>query len=324
MQSPNLKLLLLLVPIFAALAISGCTGGGSTISTGPGIQILSWAPSLSTVDSGDSLQLRLKIQNQGDSMAENVNAFITGIDPDEWILSVPSGRVWGVGTTDAQIILHLDELLGPDKSQSIGGATAEQEIDLTAPVEFQGTSLTYTPQVRVYYSYTTKASNQVTVVNDQELKRLQDQGKTLASGTTTQSAGPLTVTVNTGKFLKARQVGASRIFQITVDIQNTGSGVVSPNKGGNGYSDQDYEVYFEIPLQSNRLDITCPTLSGDTLYGEGTTAGHIKLFQGKSTSVTCQVTIESTPLASEQVAIPVVLSYDYYIDSSTSITVYGQ
>jgi uncharacterized repeat protein (TIGR01451 family) len=319
------------------VAISGCTGNNNGISTGPGVQIVSWTPSLSTVDSGDQLEFRLQVQNKGDVPAQDVNAVVMGILPEDWHLETQEGSVTNAG--DGQFF-HADELLGPDKSQNIDSSPTEVTISAIAPSLSRGQILQYNPQVRVFYTYDTSASTLLTVVNDQELKRLQDQGKTLATGTTTQSTGPLTVTINTGKFLKAKTISGSpisRTFQITVNIQNSGGGVLSPNLLGSGIPNEntlqsdDYKADFAIGTTSNRLTLDCPSLKNDIsimlqIPSEllNVKSGVIKFFQGKSSSVTCTVTINNVPLSQEQDEIKVLLDYDYYIDSSTTITVNGQ
>lgn len=298
--SQNLKLLLLLVPILGTVLISGCTN-----TTGPtfgnGVAILNWEPSLSSVESGDNLQLRLRIQNQGELTARSVSAAITGIDTNDW----------GISGSPTQAV----NLAPPDRVQSTQGETREFLFDAEAPGIPKGTTQPFTPQVRVFYVYRTTASKLVTVVNDQELQRLQDQGKTLSSKDTVTSAGPLKVTINAGKFLKIKEqgYGFSRTFPITIDIQNVGGGVVSTQSTMS--TNPDYKVVFSL-TQPSRLGITC-TPSGTFA------ANAITLWKGQSASVTCNVQILSSPLSSEDDNIIVTLDYSYYIDASTTVTVTG-
>ena len=291
------KLLLLLVPIFAVVAISGCTQS-NTPASGPGVVILNWEPTLSSVESGDPLQLRVKVQNQGTLLAQDVKAVLIGISVDEW----------GLG---AQTILPFGEMLPYNTVQQTAGETRQGTYDLVAPRLSKGTTLTYSPQVRVYYHYKTTAIKPITLVNDAELVRLQDQGKTLSSGDTQSSAGPLKVTMSTGKFIKTKDYGFARnVFPINIVIQNTGGGVVSTM----GVPQNDYLVNVKIEFPSR--------LTGDCGTG-AFSGGNVQLWKGQDTTLTCNVQINSPPLASEEATIKVTLEYDYYTESKTSITVAG-
>ena len=63
-ETPSaLKLLVLILPVAAVIIVSGCTGTGTGIATGPGVAILDWAPDHASVESGDEIQLRLQVQS---------------------------------------------------------------------------------------------------------------------------------------------------------------------------------------------------------------------------------------------------------------------
>ena len=299
-HSPNLKLLLLLIPILGTFLISGCTqSSGPTF--GNGVTILNWEPTFSQVESGDRLQLRLRVQNQGEAIAVNVNPILTGIDTTEW--GVAMINPFGIN----------NNLLPPDRVQGTSGEIREKTFDLTAPLLPKGTTQQYSPQVRVFYDYRTTAIKTITLVNENELKRLQDQGKTLSSSDTKTSSGPLKVTVNTGKFIKARDTGSlfSNTFPITIDIQNVGGGVVSRFN----MPQDDYKVGIEIKWPSK--------LSPDA-FGCGNAGNNVVLWKGQSASLTCNVRISNPPLTNEDTNIQVILNYGYYVDSTTTITVVGK
>lgn len=296
----NQKALLLILPLLAVVAISGCTGTGSSGPTfGNGITILNWEPTSSSLESDDNLQLRLRIQNQGELTAKDVSAVVTGIVPDEW----------GITLNQA----NFGDMAPPDRVQNTAGEIKQEIFDAVAPILPKGTSQQFTANVRVFYTYRTTANKLITVVNDEELKRLQDNGKTLSSKDTVSSSGPLKVTINTGKFLKTKDTGFSfsRTFPITIDIQNVGGGVVSTQD----VPEDDYKVNFVVEIPS-RLDIDCAN-SGSFF------SNVVTLWKGQTATITCNVRISTPPLSSEEDNIKVVLDYDYYIDSSTTIAVTG-
>jgi hypothetical protein len=317
-NSPNLKLLLLLIPLFGVVAISGCTNTTTGPTFGTGVTVLNWEPSLSSVESGDSLQLRLRIQNQGQMTAENVRAFLTGIVPGDWQIASGSSTP----------IAALAALAPPDRFQNTAGETREVLVNAIAPELPKGTTQSFTPQVRVFYDYVTTGSKLVTLVNNQELQRLQDQGKTLSSKDTITSSGPLKVTINAGKFLKTETGvgGTSRVFPITIDIQNVGGGMMTttnPTGGNPTVGNPDYTVSFLLGSSSNNIQFIPSSGMSGMSDPCGRNGGFVQLWKGQTASVTCNVQIVNPPLSTEDDNLIVTLGYTYYIDASTSVSVTG-
>ena len=298
----NQKMLLLILPLLAVVAISGCTQNtGPTF--GNGVTILNWEPDFSSVESGDQLQLRVRIQNQGETTAQDVSAALAGINPEDW----------GLGGFQGEEI-PFNDMDPPNRVQNTEGQIAQDTFDLIAPNLPKGTTQQYSPMVRVFYHYKTTVIKSITLVNENELRRLQDQGKTLSSTDTKTSAGPLSVTITTGKFIKARESGSlySRVFPITIVITNVGGGVVSAQ----GTPQDDYMIDITKVQMPSRLSI----VSGSC---EEFDSGVVTLWKGQSASITCNIQINQPPLANEDENIGITLEYDYYIDRTTTITVTG-
>jgi hypothetical protein len=299
----NQKALLLILPILAVVAISGCTGTGSTVaSCGSGVEILNWEPSFSSVESGDQLQLRVQVQNKGCELAEDVVARIGGINMDDW----------GQGSFFSDEY-DFGDLLPPNSQQGTEGDKGQYEFELEAPNLPEGLTQQYSPQVRVYYHYKTTAIKPITIVNENELRRLQDKGDSLTSGDTiVTSGGPISINVITGKFIKATESGwGSNIFPINIYIQNTGAGVVSTRDS----PEDDYMATISIDMPSGLSLMDCGSFSEP--------ADEIKLFKGKDTLITCEVSIDNAPFSSQQENLILTAEYDYYIDRTTTISVKG-
>jgi hypothetical protein len=297
----NQKALLLILPLLAAVMVSGCTGSGTGVTIGNGMAILNWEPTYSSVESGDELQLRIRIQNQGEAIAKDVRAVLSGINLEDW-----NGR-WARGEE-----IDIGDLLPPDSIQGTQGQVAQDTFDIVAPDLPKGTTQQYNPSIRIYYDYKTNAAKQITLVNENELKRLQDKGETISSTDTKTSAGPLKVTVTTGKFIKARESGSyySNTFPITIDIQNVGGGVVSYQD----HPEDDYKVDIDMDYPSSRLRLLdCKEVDD----------GYFTLWKGKDASITCNMQITYPPLSTEENNIKIYLDYEYYVDSRTTIAVTG-
>lgn len=308
---PVLKLLVLALPIVAVVLVSGCTGGGSGIATGPGITILNWEPDYSSVESGDDVQLRLQIQNQGGERAENVRALLTVLTfgGNEWLLR---------GTSGSPEVMLEDYMLPPNPRYGTEGEKKDYIWYLTAPQLPEGLTQTYTPGVRVFYDYVTTATKPITIVNDNELRHLEDTGGSLPSQPSQYSGGPLAVTVTTGAHIKVGDYGHS--FPITIHIENTGGGI--PYWGAQqsmlyGISeDEEYMVRLGIQLPPGVIFETCQEYSG-------TVGQAVQLWKGRSADISCKLAIPSPPPVAQEGTVTLFVYYSYAIDRSTSITVKG-
>ncbi|MFH1444890.1 MAG: hypothetical protein ABIF08_00170 [Nanoarchaeota archaeon] len=299
----NSKYILLLLPVAMVVIASGCVGGGSGPTTGPGVAILNFEPDFSSVESGDEIRLYLQIQNQGEEQANNVKALLTGIDAVE--LNVDS------------VLKDFDYMIPPNTDYGTEGEIQQHYYRLTAPVMSQGQEITYNPKIRVYYDYETNANKQITLVNSNELRRLIQEGKSLPTGDTSYSAGPLSVNVATGKYIKARTEGGY-YFPITITINNAGNGVVSKYQSNPTAEPIDYKVEMQLDLPGSGLSIDgCSAdLAGVNTYG-------VELWKGSSATITCRFNIINVPNTDEQKTLNIKLKYSYYIDSSASFTVKG-
>lgn len=279
--------------LVSAVIVSGCT---QNTGAGPGVVITEFEPDFaaSVVESGDAVQLRFRVQNQGGADATNVVARLFGIDPQDWGLGV---------TTDIP--------LGNLRSAVVTGETEGEEspsefYQLIAPILPEGIRNTYNPQLRVYYGYQTNAKKSVTIVAEDELRRLEIDGLSIPSQPTEVSVGPLIVNVRLREIQRARSTFGLRSFPLEIEIINSGGGFVSSINP----STQDGQILLQADLPIGLAfatdDPTCASLQG---------GAYVFLFANRDTTVVCDVEIISPPLVSEQREIIITLTYEYYIDS---------
>jgi hypothetical protein len=297
----DLKFLFVL-PIITIILISGCIGPlAPSQPTGKGVVIQEWVPDFSQVNSAEPVKLQLKVQNIGDSKAENVEAEIIGIDVEkEW---------------NGNKIKDLGDLQKPDYVSNTPGESKTEEWRLTAPKLPKGTDFEYEPIIRVSYDYITIAHKPITLVDRDELRRIIQQGKSLPSKPTTSSAGPLSVEIRTGDYVKTAKIDDPFpiYILITNDLWESGGSVIP--KTGWGTTEKDYPV-----------KVTIKTPEGTTLISSekcSTTGVEIDLWQGKTAEITCEVKIDTPPEYRQEKLIEVKLDYRYYIDASTKIKVIG-
>lgn len=313
---------LLALALLAVIAISGCTtpfGGTTAVATGPGVVIQEWKADFTKLFSDEQLALQLKVQNQGQTRARNVVAEVTGIDLSEW----------GQGSFTSYE--NLGDMIPADAVSNTPGETRTVQFqDLRAPLLAKGTSFQYTPVVRVSYDYATTAHKPITIVDQDELRRIQQQGKTLPSKSTTSSAGPLAVEIRTGNYVKTGGGGFGQtydIFPVYVKVTNTqweNGGTVVPKgwmPGTSGYGLGNVEQY---PVN---IKITPPAGTSFVFSGFGDDCSSFQvakeLWQGKDAEIVCELQVTNPPSISEEKLFTVELDYRYFAEARTTVTVDG-
>ncbi len=292
----------------AVIITSGCVGQQQGGGTGPGLVIQAFEPDLAAVESLDNVRLRFRIENSGGEEARFVLARLIGINPVEW--NIPTG-------TDIQ----LGNFLPANPSFGTAGTEKTDFYELIAPVLPEGQRITYNPILRVYYNYRTTVTQPITLVTEEELRRLSQEGESLPTGITTVSGGPLLVTVKTGNLIKATTAsGIPKLFPVTIRIENTGPGSLARNPFSPAVLNDD-SVLVSIRLPPGLVfspNSDCQAF--DQSFGFG---NERQLFRGRDLEITCEILITNPPVVAESRVIIVSLDYDYFVDSTTQITVKG-
>ncbi|MBI4021245.1 MAG: hypothetical protein HY369_03310 [Candidatus Aenigmarchaeota archaeon] len=312
-----------LIPLLAVVAIAGCTNpfGGSGAATGPGVVITGWEPELANVFSNDQVDLLLKVENQGESRANNVVAELINIDTAEW------------GSIGFDASKQLGDLIPVDPVTGTPGETKTVQFqNLKAPLLPKGETFTFNPTVRVSYDYATTALKPITIVDADELVKIQQQGKTLPSKPTAYTSGPLSVEIIMGNFVKtSSQFGGFAqqydIFPVHIQIRNTlwgsGGSVIPKGFGGGSasnfvFGDADYPV---------RVTIQPPAGTSFVFSGFGDDCSSfeftVELFRGEEAEITCELQVISAPQFLTESLIQVELDYRFFSDRVTQVTVQG-
>jgi hypothetical protein len=303
---------LLILPI-AVVLVSGClTLDGGTGVTGNGIIITQFEPSLRNIESNDDVLLHLEVQNQGDVIG-TAAAKLIGIDTQNW----------GVFQTDQL----LDELRPADRERGTEGQIATADWRLTAPPLKRGEKRSYDPMVRVFYTYETKVTKPITFVTSDELRRIVQSGQSLVADPAVVSAGPLTVTVKTGEFVRTKDNWQQSYFPVQIDISNSGGGLIAG---------ENYPIGIEIePPTGTMFKGDCPPRSqtewGGTFYDMSLPVGltrpispkTILMWNGRDTKVTCELKVITPPEYRQERDLTITLKYIYYTDQTTTIDVTG-
>lgn len=287
--------LLLLVLI---VSLSGCTIAGYTLpgqepvddrdGLAIGVIIKSFGPDIPEIYSEDSVTFTVTVENVGEEDALNVEAKLFGLGSD-W--SWTSGKqTIGDGT-----------LLKSVSEEGLPGGIADYQWDVESPPNLKVDN-TYTAGVRVYYSYKTTAYGTLKVYNYNYLRanpeRLDEVMKSSGIASFDVTKAPVTVSLR----------GAARPFIYRTENQ-TGSITIMIEKIGRGHQYNEAEDDRTVTIDKIKVS--------DTTCKNNETA---KLPTGGEKSVSCSFTL---PAADEFTTVPVEveLSYNYFVDGSSSIKV---
>ena len=281
-------LLLALLPLLAAT--SGCIfpGGGAA---GNGIVILTFEPGFPGVYSGEPVDFRLKIQNQGTVDAINVNPKIIGLET--WYRESETCGEW------QRVSAAIPEIGAPGESVNCRWTYSAPEVPA-------GLSTSYSPMVRVYYGYRTSVVKSIMLASSRELMQMRDRGQAVPVQSASQTAGPIQIDIKTEAPVRFWEGSVS--FPITITVENIGGGVVCPSESDCEAGQNINGMRLEI-VTGNDIDISdCDT--------------NIELWQGKTNTLVCQATFSGmNTMGSAQRTITINTNYGYYIDKTSEVTV---
>lgn len=198
----ELKKLAVLFPI---ILLAGCINlFGTTSGNGPGLTIVSFSPSDTTVEPGTPVDLSLVVQNNGGDVARNIHATLGGLTDD-----------WQIDGRDRSI----SDIAHTDPARGINTAMQDQ-VDWTLVGPTLSTQLTYQVSAQVNYDYSTTLDTLVRATSFDYYRINKPQ--TGVIGPSTISNGPISITVKA-----PNSVFAGSTVPVYVEFHNTGSGRVS-------------------------------------------------------------------------------------------------
>jgi len=302
---------LLILPLVVIL-VSGCVGGGGSTVSGNGIVITKFEPTLKNIQSGERVALHLEVQNQGGTIGKAA-AKIIGLYTQDW-------SVYQTEQTGG-------ELLPADTTAGTEGQIWSADWQLTAPDLNRGEKRTYDAIARVFYSYETRVMKPIAFVTSEELRRIIQNGESLQSDPAIVSSGPISVIVKMGQYVMSRDDWQQSYFPVEIDLTNTGGGLVAG---------ENYPIGVDITAPPGTMFRgECPRASqaewtGGS-FGTSVPSGlsrpvspkTVFMWNGKDTKITCELKVITPPDARQKRDMTIKLSYIYYVDKTTQITVTG-
>ncbi len=294
--------LLLLGALFVSL-VSGCTSplsGGS--SMGSGVVIEDFSPDFSRVSSGEPFQLMLRIRNTGSKTARNVNVELYNVGQE-------FACTGGCGI--------INSLLPPDTESGSRGESRTCIWECTAPYGSPpGISVSYNPSVRVRYGYSSDVVRTITLASQDEIRDLQDSGRTLPVDTVSSSSSPVRMDVELNSPVRYWEGRGTISSPLSISVTNVGGGTVCyPDCGS--------------PENMNRVVVESQNILGDMGIEEcdiGIAGKPVTLWQGSGRTVRCNLVIYGlTPSFSRvKKTFRVRSEYEYSITRDTALEVAGR
>ncbi|MCX6817979.1 MAG: hypothetical protein NTU57_03915 [Candidatus Aenigmarchaeota archaeon] len=317
------------LPILLVVAASGCTipflGSDPFNSNTPaqtGAIIEEFSPDYANVHSGEEVTFRMKVKNTGSLTLENGFAEVLGID-QVWTggqgTQANAGEVFPI-EQNCRHDTHKITLLPEDVERGTTGGEAMCTWKYKAPDVESGLSISASPRVRFYYSYKSSTVKTVTIAPREELKALEQQGKSLPMESYSKTKSPISVDIETTTPI--RTYGDEVEFPVVFTVKNIGGGTVcmlnsedckKKSPPGLGENDNWNKVVVKIYLndQLSFSDQSCAAVNTITFVGNDPQTFSCKL----KANVVGQVGIS-------QRQIEATAEYGYFIDKTTEVIVY--
>jgi hypothetical protein len=315
--------ILLLAPMF----FSGCTipfiGNNPFNSNTPadtGVIIQDFVPDFQNVRSGEEVTFSLKVKNTGSVNAESGFAELLGLDQMwKWNNKNVATNVNEVFPNEKECWYTVDgrriSLLPPDPQVGTTGGEHVCTWSYIAPTVAPGLSIHSTPRVRFYYSSKSSTIKTITVASREELKALENEGKTLPSEAYSKTKSPISIDIETSTPI--RTYGYDVGFPLVITVKNVGGGTVCmkdsyscKKPGGWGENENWNRVQLWIKLPGNWGLKDCEYPTSMMLVGKD------------PQKITCRVEVDlRQQVGVAQQNVEVSSAYGYFIDKTTDIYV---
>jgi len=302
----------ILIAIATVILVSGCIEipGMPTSQMGLGglgLEITSFTAEPSPIFSGASLRVIMEAENRGGTSVNNSDAlvYLTSANWGSWAGNTSSFKTFG------------KEMKAEDVVRGVPATTDRLTWSLTAPSLSPGQTRSDIFIGRIYHEYETSANGNIWVYSEAEAEAARAAGRQIYTPSFTYSKGPVGIQVTVSPTPVILYAGENS-FTVYVKISNLASGTIySP--GAVGYSSNDISLTVD---EINRVDVdvTAPGLSGFSEC-EGTDQ---ELIAGRDLTLVCDVTVTSVPDTFQSYQFDVKVSYGYYTERTTTVTVQGR
>jgi len=289
---------------FLALVViaSGCgqaTNTDSSSNAEPvGVSVQNFTTFPPNPYSGESVTLRLTLQNDGDATAEDVSAEFFNVPLQG------QGNIWSL---EGEREISFSNLRPADEEANLPADRATERWDLTAPNLNNGVTIPYNLKANLFYGYETTGNTQITLMSRDRYSQRRERSRPSLENTD----GPVQMRIMT-----RTPILYNENSDICVSFSNDGTGTPFI-KNEETYSDGTYtvessdmnKVRLTIEDQGN-IDFT----ASDADAGQSVVVDNIN----RATRTCYEIEVESGNLG-PQTEVPVFLTAEYgYMQEATA------
>jgi hypothetical protein len=306
----------ILISLLTIVLISGCSGisiPGVDLTPGVGVggnglEITSFLAEPTSAFSGSTVRVTVEVENKGGTTVPNGGSliYLTGASFSEWSGGSPA------------VYKTIDkEMKAEDVVRGVPASTFRWNPTLTAPSLTAGQTNSYILIGRLYSDYKTSANGNIWVYDDTEAEAARAAGKSLYTPSFTYTKGPVGLSITVSPSPIVLYEGESR-FTVYIKISNLASGTIyAPGS----VSSSDVGLTMD---EINRVDVAVTPGTGLSLVtSDGCQGSDQELVAGRDLTMVCDVTVGSVATF-QSFPFEVSVSYGYYTERTTSVTVQGK
>jgi hypothetical protein len=306
----------ILISLLTIVLISGCSGisiPGVDLTPGVGVggnglEITSFLAEPTSAFSGSTVRVTMEVENKGGTTVPNGGSliYLTGASFSEWSGGSPA------------VYKTIDkEMKAEDVVRGVPASTFRWNPTLTAPSLTAGQTNSYILIGRLYSDYKTSANGNIWVYDDTEAEAARASGKSLYTPSFTYTKGPVGLSITVSPSPIVLYEGESR-FTVYIKISNLASGTIyAPGS----VSSSDVGLTMD---EINRVDVAVTPGTGLSLVtSDGCEGTDQELVAGRDLTMVCDVTVGSVATF-QSFPFEVSVSYGYYTERTTSVTVQGK
>ena len=301
--------------------VSGCTGGNQDDeSSSSSVTVSEFSPFPNPVPSGQNVQFRMELVNEGDSDAGNVYARL---------YNPPFGnsgdQVWrptsGVGMSPAYRTLKFDTLRSAGDQTPAVPQTRQKDFE--SPNLGEDREVDYTFNSNVLFNYSTTGTAEVKILGE---KAYRDQQSPQSSADLENSDAPVQLEVRTPTPIPIYETSETPVEkQFCVIARNQGSGTVfDPDSVPDN---EDFSI-SEIQEADGKLQIAIPDVGNiefnNDEFGDERNYKEVEILDGKGVACFQMEINDVSDTFQTTVPIRVDADYGYMKETRTNVRVEGR
>lgn len=317
----------IIIPILfiALIIVSGCIGGRQVkTDSNNGIQINTLSASPLQVRTGEMVLIDLEIENVGGTTAQNVQVDLFGVE-GQWRDSYGN-------LLTSTLTKQFGKLKPPYPDRKIPGDFKMAQWDIMTPNIPQGIPVSLPIEARVTYDYNTSGHLKVIAVSEDEYRRKQMNGESIAPPEIINSAGPIKLSIPANYqvpiIVETTTEERYQTHPFKIEFQNVGSGFPITLEDDGRIRGAGGKLTGTIEIYGPGVEFDdCLGVSGGKIINLEDSIIPIRLLEPTgSVPVACSIKIDKTVWANrpeDSIQFIFNIFYRYYTKETVNVVVVG-